>query len=83
LHLDRLAWAHARARDRRQTERALGQAEEAYADRSAADGPDWAYWLTPDELDVIAGRCFTELHMPDMACPRLERALSDDCGPAA
>lgn len=75
IRLDRLAWAHAKARHRSHAERALGQAEEAYAGRGPG-GPDWAYWLDADELDVMAGRCFTELGLPDLARPRLAPALS-------
>jgi tetratricopeptide (TPR) repeat protein len=39
-------------------------------------GPAWAYWLTGDELDVMAGRCFTELDQPDRAEHLLLEAIA-------
>lgn len=75
LFHDRAAWAHAHTGGRVQTERALGRAEAAFADRQPQEDPAWTYWLTPDELDVMAGRCFVVLGLPDEARPRLRRAL--------
>jgi transcriptional regulator with XRE-family HTH domain/tetratricopeptide (TPR) repeat protein len=75
LFLDRLAWTCANAADRPQAERALGLAEETFMDSQPEDDPTWSYWLTGEELDVMAGRCFVELGLPDLARPRLERAL--------
>jgi tetratricopeptide (TPR) repeat protein len=76
LFLDRLAWAHAHRGDRQRTERALGMAEDAFADSQPSEDPTWAYWLTAEELDVMAGRCFTQLGLLELARPRLERALA-------
>ncbi|HEY8526754.1 MAG TPA: helix-turn-helix transcriptional regulator [Acidimicrobiales bacterium] len=72
---ERLAWAHARAGDRVETDRALGRVEDAYASPSG-DGPEWAYWLDELEIDVMAGRCWTELGVAERARPLLERALA-------
>jgi transcriptional regulator with XRE-family HTH domain len=76
LFLERLAWAHAKAGDDHQTERILSAVEDSYADRNPEDDPPWTYWLTPDEVDVMAGRCYVELRRPERARPLLERALS-------
>jgi hypothetical protein len=43
--------------------------------------PTWAYWLNERELDVMEGRCLTELDRPDPAAPRLLDAL-DGYNPA-
>jgi transcriptional regulator with XRE-family HTH domain len=75
LFLERLAWAHARAGERPQTERTLAAVEDAYADRKPDEDPAWTYWLTPEEVDVMAGRCYVELRLPHRARPLLERAL--------
>ena len=76
LLLERLAWAYARSKDRPHTERMLGEVDDHYANRNPADDPQWAYWLTSEEVDVMAGRCFVELKQPHRAMPLLERALS-------
>jgi tetratricopeptide (TPR) repeat protein len=75
LFSERVAWAYAKTGDPRATERALGQVEDLYVQREPADDPEWVYWLTPDEIDVMAGRCWTELGEPDRAQPLLTRAL--------
>jgi hypothetical protein len=72
---ERIAWAHARAGELRQTQRALGEAELAFAQRKPADDPPWVYWLDRDEIDVMAGRCYTELHRPRQAEPLLRSVL--------
>lgn len=76
LFLERLAWAYARSSQVRQTERTLAAVEDVYSDRTPEEDPLWAYWLTPEEIDVMAGRCWVELHQPDKARPRLEHALA-------
>lgn len=73
---ERAAWAHAKTGDRDATERSLGKVEDLYAQREPADDPEWVYWLTPDEVDVMAGRCWTELGEPERAQPLLTRALA-------
>jgi hypothetical protein len=75
LFLDRLAWAYARTGQERPAIRALGEAHEALA-RDAADSPQWAYWVTNDELDIMDARVLTELHRPSRAIPQLSEVLS-------
>jgi transcriptional regulator with XRE-family HTH domain len=64
LFQERIAWAHAKANDVRGTERALGEAERLFGHRRPEDDPVWVYWLSRDEMDVMAGRCATELRQP-------------------
>jgi hypothetical protein len=75
LLLERLAWAYARTKDRRQVERTLGRVEDTYAVSNPAEDPPWVYWLTVEEVDVMAGRCWVELAQPDRATTLLDRAL--------
>ncbi|HZN20422.1 MAG TPA: helix-turn-helix transcriptional regulator [Micromonosporaceae bacterium] len=76
LLLERLAWAHARAGDALAAERTLGTVEEVYPVPRPADDPPWAYWLSPEEVQVMAGRVWTELRRPLRAVPILERATA-------
>ncbi|MGH3328396.1 MAG: helix-turn-helix domain-containing protein [Streptomycetales bacterium] len=77
LLLDRVAWAHAKAGDAGDAERALGGADEEYANvRPGDEDPDWVYWVDRDELDVMAGRCLTELRRPLKAEPVLRSVLT-------
>ncbi len=76
LLAERVAWAHARAGERRHTERALAAVEAEYDRRRPADDPEWVYWLSPDEITVMAGRCYVELGEPHRAIPRLADVLS-------
>ncbi|EWM19811.1 sporulation protein [Kutzneria sp. 744] len=75
LLADRVAWASARAGDSYGTERALDTADEALDRANSAEDPDWVYWVGRDELDVMAGRCFTELRRPLKAEPLLSSVL--------
>lgn len=81
---ERIAWSAARARDAQGAERALSAVEADYVGPTAADGePSWLYWLTPEEVEVMAGRVWTELERPLRAVPILERAIAgygDDTG---
>ncbi|MBC9006412.1 helix-turn-helix domain-containing protein [Micromonospora aurantiaca (nom. illeg.)] len=77
LLLERVAWAHARAGEASQAERALGAVAETYAQRQPADDPVWTYWLSPDEVAVMAGRVWTQLRRPLRAVPILEQATAD------
>jgi hypothetical protein len=40
------------------------------------DPPDWAYWVSDDELGVMDARVYTELHRPLRAVPLLTEILS-------
>jgi transcriptional regulator with XRE-family HTH domain len=75
LFQERIAWAHARAYELSQTKRALGEADRAYEQCNPADDPSWVYWLDRDEMDVMAGRCYTELCQPRRAEPLLRSVL--------
>ena len=75
LLAERVAWAHARAGETRHTERALALVETEYDQRRPADDPSWVYWLDPDEITVMAGRCYVELGQPDRAIPLLSGVL--------
>jgi tetratricopeptide (TPR) repeat protein len=75
LFLDRLAWAHARAGEARPAVRALAEAHEALLSSCDGEGPQWAYWVTQDELEVMDARVFTELHRPLRAVPLLSKVL--------
>jgi transcriptional regulator with XRE-family HTH domain len=73
LLLERVAWASAKSGDLLTCERTLGQVEDAFSGGPRDNDPDWVYWLNREEIDVMAGRCYTELHQPGKA----ERLLSD------
>ncbi|WP_217231461.1 helix-turn-helix domain-containing protein [Streptomyces anulatus] len=81
LH-ERHAWACAVDGQISGTEHALEAARQALD--NAQDGepqPDWAAWVDHTELDIMTGRCWTELRRPLRAVPHLTRALaqySDD-----
>ncbi|MFY1705688.1 MULTISPECIES: helix-turn-helix domain-containing protein [Micromonospora] len=76
LLLERVAWAHARVGEGDLAERALGMVEEAYAGRDPEVVPPWAYWLTPDEVEIMSGRVWTELRRPLWAVPILARVTA-------
>lgn len=75
LFKERVAWANAKAGDRRQTERALAAVETDYEHRRPADDPEWVYWLNEDEITVMAGRCYVELGVAERAAPLLSSVL--------
>ena len=76
LLLERVAWADAKSGDLVSCERALGQVEENFNHSEPEDDPDWVYWLNREEIDVMAGRCFTELKQPARAEPLLRSGTS-------
>lgn len=76
LLADRLAWQHATSGNAQEADYALGIAEEAIHEHSDEPGPDWAYWVDPDEIAIMTGRCWAELHRPLRAIPALEDALA-------
>lgn len=76
LH-ERLAWAHAKAGQPKETEEALSEAEEALGERDGErPAPHWSSWVDDRELQIMKGRCWTELRRPLRAVPVLEEALS-------
>lgn len=78
LLLERVAWASARSRDRDAAQRALDAVDDAYEARSPDIAePQWVYWMSRDEIDVMAGRCLIELGDPASAAPLLTRAIDE------
>ena len=73
---DRVAWAHARNGDVELCLKALDSADEAFGRADGEEVPTWAYWLDRRELDVMAGRCLTQLDRPDLAEPLLLEAIA-------
>ncbi|MEU0845743.1 XRE family transcriptional regulator [Streptomyces sp. NPDC005962] len=71
----RLAWAYAAAGEADETERALDAAESALGEGDGTPQPDWAAW-DGNGLQIMAGRCWTELRRPLRAVPVLEDFLS-------
>ncbi|GAA2803186.1 helix-turn-helix transcriptional regulator [Saccharopolyspora taberi] len=72
----RLAWAHAKAGNRAESRAAMDRAQEHHAGRGADDPePDWVYWLTAEQMDIIVGRCDTALGRPDTARDRIDAAI--------
>ncbi|MGP4089361.1 XRE family transcriptional regulator [Streptomyces sp. KR55] len=76
LLYERLAWAHAVADQPDPTERALEAAHAALSEVDDTPQPDWATWVDATELQIMTGRCWTELRRPLRAVPALEKALA-------
>lgn len=76
LLLERVAWAAAKSGDLRDCEQTLGMVEENYSAGPGDNDPDWVYWLNREEIDVMAGRCYTELRKPERAVSLLTAAIS-------
>jgi tetratricopeptide (TPR) repeat protein len=76
LLLERMAWTHAVAGHASETERALARAIEALRAVDHRPEPDWVFWVDDRELDIMAGRCWTELRRPLRAVPVLENVLA-------
>ncbi|WET78738.1 helix-turn-helix transcriptional regulator [Amycolatopsis sp. QT-25] len=77
LLLERKAWAHATAGEASEADRALNLAREALNAPSDRPEPDWVFWVDAAEIDIMTGRCWTELRRPLRAVPVLERVLAD------
>lgn len=79
LLYQRGAWTYAVAGDAQKATEALGLAEGALTDSAVgAPAPEWAGWAhSTTELQIMAGRCWTELHKPLRAVPALEAAMAD------
>lgn len=76
LFHDRAAWALTQAGNAQAAMRSLGEAHEALG-KDAGDAPDWAYWVSEAELEVMDARVYTELRRPVRAIPLLSRVLRD------
>ncbi|MBO3743275.1 XRE family transcriptional regulator [Actinoplanes flavus] len=76
LH-ERRAWAHAIAGNANETARALDDARRALVAGGQEPGPDWSAWVDENELQIMAGRCWTELRRPLRAVPILKTVLAD------
>ncbi|MFI6458553.1 transcriptional regulator [Streptosporangium amethystogenes] len=76
LTWDRLAWAHARAGEAQPAIRALGEASAALASTAGAEEPSYLYWVSPDELQIMEARAYTELRRPLRAVPLLTEVLT-------
>ncbi|MFJ4687804.1 XRE family transcriptional regulator [Streptomyces sp. NPDC088789] len=76
LLYERLAWAYAVAGLADETERALQTAKDALSQVDGTPQPDWVAWVDETELQIMTGRCWTELHRPLRAVPVLEAALA-------
>ncbi|MFE7215583.1 helix-turn-helix domain-containing protein [Streptomyces sp. NPDC057611] len=76
LLYERLAWACAAANQPTRTEQALDTARAALDEQQDGEPqPDWAAWVDQTELDIMTGRCWTELRRPLRAVPVLTQAL--------
>ncbi|MFF8692666.1 XRE family transcriptional regulator [Streptomyces sp. NPDC015144] len=74
---ERLAWTYAVDQQPVGTGRALHAARTALEE--APDGeaqPHWSAWVDQQELDIMTGRCWTELRRPLRSVPVLSSALS-------
>jgi hypothetical protein len=76
LFLGRIAWADAKSGDAKSCERTLDLAEDAFSRSSDEGEPDIVYWFSQVEVDLMAGRCFTELGQPAKSEPLLHNAIS-------
>ncbi|MGW2562581.1 helix-turn-helix domain-containing protein [Streptomyces sp. NPDC001514] len=76
LFFDRVAWAHTCAGEAQPAIQALGQAHDALTEAGDNEAPQWAYWVSREELEVMDARVFTELHRPLRAVPLLTDVLS-------
>jgi hypothetical protein len=77
LLLERVAWASAKANDIHGCERALGAVDEAFTAGPRDNDPDWLYWLNREEVEVMSGRCYTELRKPGQAVNLLTAAIGN------
>jgi transcriptional regulator with XRE-family HTH domain len=75
LFHDRVAWAHTKAGEAQPAMRALDDAHAALSD-DRGDAPEWAYWVSREELEVMDARVYTELRRPLRAVPLLGQVLA-------
>ncbi|MFC9682583.1 XRE family transcriptional regulator [Streptomyces sp. NPDC056948] len=78
LLYERMAWACAVADRPHGVEQALDAARIALDEKPqfGEPQPDWAAWVDQTELDIMTGRCWTELRRPLRAVSVLEVALA-------
>ncbi|GAA1949971.1 helix-turn-helix domain-containing protein [Kitasatospora viridis] len=76
LFLDRIAWTHTRTGEPQPALTALGRAHEALSADATEEAPQWAYWVSEDELRVMDARVATELRRPLRAVPLLTEVLA-------
>lgn len=76
LFHDRVAWAHTKANEAQPAMTSLGRAHDALTETHGRPAPQWAYWVSREELDVMDARVFTELRKPLRAVPLLTDVLS-------
>ncbi|WP_186763299.1 helix-turn-helix domain-containing protein [Lentzea tibetensis] len=76
LLLERMAWTFAVAGQPKETEHALATAAEVVHLTDDRPEPDWVFWVDEDEIKIMTGRCWTQLHRPLRAVPILEDVLS-------
>ncbi|WP_322769637.1 hypothetical protein [Frankia sp. Cr1] len=50
--------------------------ERHFDQRRPDDEPTWVYWLDENEIQVMAGRCYVELGLPQRAEPLLVDAVA-------
>jgi hypothetical protein len=75
LQWQRIAFAAARAGERRTCEEALLAAEHSFGRRDPDRDPAFLYWFDEAHLTATAGRCYSALGRPRLARPLLVAAL--------
>ncbi|MET9460054.1 hypothetical protein ABZY05_34100 [Streptomyces canus] len=76
LH-ERMAWACAVANQPQRVEQALDAARSALEEQQDGEPQrDWAAWVDETKLEIMTGRCWTELRRPLRAVPVLTRAIN-------
>jgi len=76
LLLERLAFTYAVAGNVSETERALDLARASLVAATGPQAPDWVFWVDATEVDIMAGRCWSQLRRPLRAIPLLSTALA-------
>lgn len=75
LYLERSAWALACAGLKKQAEKKLAEVEITFNGYRPEFDPEWVYWLNPDEITIMAARCFVKLNQPQKAINLLSNIL--------
>jgi transcriptional regulator with XRE-family HTH domain/tetratricopeptide (TPR) repeat protein len=75
--LERVAWANAKLGDAQATKKTLDAVDDAFAASKPENEPAWTYWFDRKEIDIMAGRCLTQLKQPEHAIELLTRAVSE------